>query len=127
DPFPAPAEQLGSGTLMGMAVALGAPWCDLLLVRVDPAAPHHLALIERRLHGDEFFSESLQQRRFDLLQGREFLTQRRLNLARERLEILKTFPDDKQSDDPITKRKQAAQEEYRKKQVQFDTEEKAYL
>ena len=39
---------------MGMAVALGAPWCDLLLVRVDPAAPHHLALVQRRLHGDEF-------------------------------------------------------------------------
>ncbi len=127
DPFAGPADQPGSGTLTAMSVALAAPWCELILLRVDASAPYHLQLIQRRLNGDEFFTDSLLARRFKLLQRRGEVNRRLQVLLRERVEIFKTFPDDKPANDPIARAKQVRLDAYRKEQAQFDTEEKAFL
>ena len=86
DAFAGPADVLGNGTLIAMAVAKAAPWCELLLVRIDASCPHMLKLVHDRLLGRTDYGDSLQARRFDLTQGRIAL--------RNRYDALLTLPRD---------------------------------
>jgi hypothetical protein len=133
DPFPGPAEKLGGGTLVALAVARGAPFCELTLVRIDPAAPYQLGLLIRRLEKGLVYGESLTARREDLLATRGELDRRRRELSRERNAILDLFPDDRgqpkqdRTADPQQVARQERADKYRKAQAQFDDEEAAFL
>src|SRR5262249_41523874 len=50
--YPKDEIQLGAGTQAAMALALAAPQGNLLLIRIDPAAPHMLLEIVRYINGE---------------------------------------------------------------------------
>jgi hypothetical protein len=117
EPFPAPAEGLGGGTLCALAAVKAAPEIDLTLIRVDPAAPHLLLTAARYINGEDFRPELFARRDADLRERQFLIDTRREQLLEERRLVLEAG-----NDAESVKRR----EEYFKRQAEFDQEEKAY-
>jgi hypothetical protein len=117
DPFP-PFPGDGLGTLHALAVARALPAVDLVLVRVDIAAPHLLLEAIRALNGEVITSPTLVQRRRDLDYDRRLLDKRHDEMLEKRKLALLDFGQEEEA--------QKRREEYRKEQARFDADERAF-
>lgn len=126
DTVPDAPGALGTGTLTSLAVARAAPWCELLLVRIDAACPHMVGLVHGRLLGRTEFGESLLARRQALVNERSRLDSAYAALLKERVEVFKLFADDKPQTDALLKQRQELLDAYRQKHTQHDLKENAY-
>jgi hypothetical protein len=79
---------LGQGARCALAVAQAAPAAELVLVRVDPAAPHMIQEVARAINGESVESEALDQRSADLSEESHALERRRETLLAERKLLL---------------------------------------
>lgn len=84
DAYPGDAAELGHGTRMALAAALAAPLAELILVRVDPYAPHMVEEVARALAGEPIRTLSLDHRLEEIDDDRASLERRRDDLLRER-------------------------------------------
>src|SRR5207244_3552030 len=98
-----------------LAVALAAPEAELTLVRIDAASPFQLQTVARFINGEEFTSESLEQRSEELVADAKRLAEQHEELLRERRAVLDSF----QQDEKMAQRRAA----YFQKQADFDREE----
>jgi hypothetical protein len=117
DPMPS-SPALGHGTKCALAAALAAPEAELVLIRVDPAAPYELEEVARFINGEVPLTISLEQRGSELTAARDALSVRGTELVQERQALLN-------SDIPfeVFQEKWAAQQ---KKQQQYDADQKAH-
>jgi hypothetical protein len=139
DPVPE-ATGLGHGTQMALSAALAAPDAELVLIRVDPAAPHQLLTLARALNGQRHGSLSLTQRSDDLSLFRIDLDARRAALAQRRAAQMQKAPDVSQKALLLKKKDKgtlSADEEdllkdieefeaYKKDQAKLDADEREY-
>jgi hypothetical protein len=88
DPFEGDPAALGHGTRCALAAMQAAPEAELVLVRVDPAAPYQLQEAARYINGETFFAPSLEQRASELAATRESLNLRRQQVLNERQTLL---------------------------------------
>ena len=125
EPYGDDKKELGHGTECARALALAAPQADLLLIRVDPAAPHMLLAIARHINGENYFSQLLEQRRNDLDAAFDALNQRWKEAEIERRELLTDFKFDdeaiKKREDHFVKVKALKEEDtaFHKRQTRF--------
>jgi hypothetical protein len=117
DPF-ATKTGIGPGTRRAVTVLRAAPEADLTLIRIDPAAPYMLYQAARAINCDAPRSVSLDNRFADLENDRRDLDLRRERLLEERRLVLEDF----NVDDENVKRRQ----DYRKRQAEFDADERRY-
>jgi hypothetical protein len=96
DPYPNDGQTLGHSTQCAMAAALAAPQADLLLIRIDPAAPYQLLAIARYINGDAVISFTMDQRRDELDAAFEDLDQRWKKMLSERKELFEDFNADEE-------------------------------
>ena len=119
DPFFGDPKQLGVGTRYALTVAAVAPEAELLLVRVDPAAPYMIQNAAKAINGAGYHSFAMEQRLLGLRFERGQLDSRKELLLKERREVYSDFTEE---GEPAKRR-----EEYRQKQAQFDKEEADYI
>jgi hypothetical protein len=118
DPMPN-GDELGSGTRTALAVRLAAPDCDLILVRIDPAAAYMLGDVARYLHGDAIRSESFATRNRELLTDNDNLRIARRRITEEQAALLNDFNQD---DETAARRKKLADD-----QIKLSANEQEYL
>ncbi len=118
NPFPT-QNGLGPGTRRAVTLARAAPEAELTLVRIDPAAPYMLYQVARAINGDPYQSPNMDNRLADLEDRRHQLDHRRDELLEERKLVLEDFGQEGE----IVKRREA----YRKKQAEWDADQRAYL
>ncbi len=94
DPYPSDGVTVGFGTRNAMNTARAAPEAELLLVRIDAAAPYMLQTVAAAINGDDFRSVSLDQRQHDLEVDGQLLRNRLNALQRERQEYLDNYSED---------------------------------
>ncbi|HMF12922.1 MAG TPA: hypothetical protein VKE94_11470, partial [Gemmataceae bacterium] len=117
DAFPT-ATGLGHGTRSALAAAQSAPEAEIVLIRVDPAAPYQVQEFARYVNGETFFSPSLDQRASELAEDNTTLNGRREQLLLERKVLL-------DSGLPIDEF-EPKWAEYKKRQEAFNRDEQAY-
>jgi hypothetical protein len=118
DPFASVAGALGSGTRCALTVLRAAPEVQLVLVRIDPAAPYMLQEVARAINGDPYRTVALEQRQEQLREERRLLDLRQEALLEERAAAFR----DLGPDEGPTKRRA----EYKKHQAEYDRDEKAH-
>jgi hypothetical protein len=118
DAYPDDGEMQGQGTQAAQALALAAPEADLVLLRVDPAAPYMLLTIARHINGQAQDSPTIDQRRDELAAIFDDLQIRWKELLDERRTILNNF----NADEETAKKREA----HFKKAQEMKDEEKAY-
>jgi hypothetical protein len=119
-PDPPPAgDDIGAGTRAALAVRLAAPECDLVLIRIDPAAAYMLADVASYLHGDLIRSENIAARNRDLLADNEALRILRRQVNDEQAALALDFSQDEAT---IERRKKLAE-----KMAELVAKEKQYL
>ncbi|MBL8798921.1 MAG: hypothetical protein JNM56_33865 [Planctomycetia bacterium] len=118
DAYPDDGEMQGPGTQAAQAAALASPEAELLLLRVDPAAPYMLLTIAKHINGQPQDSPSIDQRRDELAAIFDDLQIRWKELLDERRTILNDFNADEE-----TAQKRAA---HFKKAQDLKEEEKGY-
>ncbi|MFL5341765.1 MAG: hypothetical protein ACJ8F7_16595 [Gemmataceae bacterium] len=85
DPMPSDDVGFGPGTVCALAVHAAAPDAELVLVRIDPAAPHQLLAVARLLNDDPpLVPDNLADRANEISRDTEFLLARRRELLDER-------------------------------------------
>jgi hypothetical protein len=84
DPMASTDGTLGAGSLAALAVHQAAPGAQLLLVRLDAAAPHQLLLLARMLNERGITPRALDDRHDELVREREFIDRRRVEVSAER-------------------------------------------
>jgi hypothetical protein len=117
DPFP-PAAGPGAGTRCALTVLRAAPEVQLVLVRIDPAAPYMLQEAARAINGDAYRTVALEQRQDQLREERRLLDLRQEALLEER----KAAFSDLGPDEGPTKRRA----EYKQHQAEYDRDVKAH-
>ena len=101
NPDPAPAgDAVGHGTAMALAAALAAPEADLVLIRIDPAAPYQLLTLARALNAEPLRSLNLAQRSDDLGLFRTDLDRRRAALLLRRAAQMQKTPEHQPEEGP---------------------------
>lgn len=118
EPYPADGPPLGYGAECAAALALAAPQVDLLLIRVDAAAPHQVLAIAREINGERVRYETMEQRHDDLDAAHDDLQDRGKKLLLERKELFEDFGIEEEN---INKR-----EAHFKKVKEFREEERSY-
>jgi hypothetical protein len=118
DPFAGDPQQPGSGTLQALSALQAAPEADLVLVRVDPAAPYMVEGVARAISGEPYHPLSLDHRVEEIEAEKVVLQQRQDELLKERRQVL----DDFSQEEEAVKRRDA----YRKRQAEFDRDLKAH-
>jgi hypothetical protein len=118
DSNPDEGKSMGHGTHCALAVARAAPGADLLLVRIDPAAPYQMLMVARAINGDPLRSINLDRRSAELATAREYLLIRRGQLAEEERAAFENFIDEEDAS-----KRQAA---YRKNKAMLEQDERAY-
>jgi hypothetical protein len=118
DPFPAPAQGIGSGTQFAQALALAAPDAEVTLIRVDSACPYQVIETARLIRGDALRSDTLAQRDSELNFEIARLRSRREDLAQERKAVLDNFGQEEEQ----AERRNA----YFKKLTELEGDERAY-
>jgi hypothetical protein len=88
DETPGDANVLGVGTRCALAAAVAAPEADLILLRIDPAAPFMLEELARWINGERFLPVSLDVRGQDLEFDRQAVDRRQEDLTVERQALL---------------------------------------
>lgn len=97
EPYPEDGIKEGYGTQCAQTVALAAPECDLLLIRVDPAALYQMGTIGRSINQEQFGIEALEVRRNELEKENQRLTDIWQEVISERNILLQQFGDDDES------------------------------
>lgn len=137
---PPTGEGIGHGTHIALVAALAAPEAELLLVRIDPAAPYQMLTLARALNGERHRSINLDRRAADLEALRDDLDARRTALLKVRAVMLQKAPDVSQKAALLQKKKKVpltADEEdllkdieefeaYKKDQAKLDADEQDY-
>jgi Subtilase family len=118
DPFPGNPQELGAGTRYALTVAAVAPEVELMLLRVDPAAPYMIQSAARAINGEGYHSLGMEQHLQSLDFERVQLDRRKELLLQERREVYGNFAEE---GEPAKKR-----DEYRQKQAQYDKDEADY-
>jgi hypothetical protein len=118
EPFPGDPQQTGPGALYAASVVKAAPEIDLVLIRVDPATPYMVQDVARAINGEPYRSLNLDRRVVDLENDKEILKERHKELLKERRQVFDDFSQEKEAID--------RREAYRKRQAEFDADEKAY-
>ena len=93
DPEPGDGKTLGHGVHMALAVLRAAPEAQIVLVRIDPAAPYMLQEVARAMNGESLASESLDNRRANFDAVRFQLDQEAKALLVERRRYFNQFID----------------------------------
>jgi hypothetical protein len=131
---------VGHGTHVAEVAALAAPDADLLLVRIDPAAPYQLLTVARALNGQAHRSLNLARRAEELSAFRTELDTRRADLFRRRAAQMEKSPDVGQKRVLLKKKEKGALtadeeqqlkdieefEAYRKDQAKLDADQREY-
>lgn len=94
DPWPTAAGATGHGTQCAAAAALAAPEAEVVLVRIDPAAPHMLLQVLKSIPGELTFSANLTRRIDETRAAGSLLEQRRKQLLIERRHVMESFNDE---------------------------------
>ena len=113
-------KMLGHGVQMALAVLRAAPQVELVLVRIDPAAPYMLQEVARAMNGESLASESLDGRLAHFAAVRYQLDQQAVPLLEERRHVFKQFADVSQKPVLLKRRKRArltADEEEQLKEI----------
>lgn len=110
-----PGAGIGSGTWLAQRVLAVAPEAELVLVRVDPAAPYMVNWVARVMNGEEYRSYALEDRLAELDAERFVLRRRKDDLLEERRIVLEDF-----GQDPAAVKRR---DDYRQKQMQYDRDE----
>jgi hypothetical protein len=97
EPDPIRADRPGRGTLAALAAVRAAPNVELILVRVDDAAPYQVLSIARAAAGEVFRTEAMNIRYAELLLDNERLRQSRARLNDERRAIMEVFTSDEET------------------------------
>ena len=121
DPNPGDGKTLGHGVHMALAVLRAAPQVELVLVRIDPAAPYMLQEVARAMNRESLASESLDGRRAHFAAVRYQLDQQAAPLLEERRHVFKQFADVKQKPILLKKKETAGltpDEEQQLKEIQ---------
>jgi hypothetical protein len=118
DPFPT-RDGLGSGTRRAVTLSRAAPEAELTLIRIDPAAAYMLYQAAQAINGDPYQSVSMDNRLVGLEAERRQLDQRHDELLEERKLVLEDFSQEPES----VKRREA----YRKKQAEWDVDQRAHV
>jgi hypothetical protein len=118
DPFAGEPQQIGSGTLHALYALQAAPEADLVLIRVDPAAPYMVEGVARAINGEPYRSLNLDHRVEEIEADKVVLQQRQDELLKERRQVLEDFGQEGES----VKRREA----YRQRQAEFDRDLKAH-
>ncbi len=92
-PYAGDADLPGHGTLCAQAAALAAPDAEIVLIRIDVAAPFHLDDVLRYVQGGSY-SNTIERRHGELIARAALLQVRRAELLEERRIILNDFTDD---------------------------------
>lgn len=87
-------DRPGRGTLAALAAARAAPNAEMILVRVDAAAPYQVLSAARAAAGEVFRTEAMQVRYAELLLDNERLRQSRAKLNEDRRLIMENFSAD---------------------------------
>jgi hypothetical protein len=119
EPYPDDGVTVGHGTQCALALALAAPDAEIILIRIDPAAPYQLLSAARYLHGESFLSYDIENRQEELVRDEQDIKERREELLRERKAVVNNFGQDPES----VRRRQ----DYLKREAQLDTDEKAFV
>ncbi len=117
DPFPDGARA-GQGTLFARAVSAAAPAAELVLIRVDPAAPYMLQTVARAVAGESTQTLALEQRYRDLQAEQDRLDVRRHELLEERARV---FAELREEGEPLQRR-----QEYEERQAAFERDDADY-
>ncbi|HZU36654.1 MAG TPA: hypothetical protein VFA18_12125, partial [Gemmataceae bacterium] len=118
DPFAGDPQQLGTGTRQALTALQAAPEADLVLLRVDAAAPYMVEGIARAINGELYRSLNLDHRVEEIEAERVVLQQRQEELLKERRQALQDFGLEEEA----AKRR----ETYRQHQAEFDRNLKAH-
>jgi hypothetical protein len=140
-PDAVPAEAgLGHGTQIALAAAVAAPEADLLLIRIDPAAPYQLLTLARAMNGEPHRSLNLTHRADYLELRRSELDSLRGELRKTRAAQMQKAPDRTQKGILLKKKEKGTLsadeedllkdieefEDYLKKQAQLDADQRDY-
>jgi hypothetical protein len=117
DPYPSESGP-GQGTLFARIASAAAPEADLILIRVDPAAPYMLHTIARAIDGEPTESLALAQRGRELNDARALIDARRTELLEERRQV---FADLREEGEAVKRR-----DDYRKNQAILDQDADAF-
>jgi hypothetical protein len=109
---------VGHGTRCALAAAQAAPEANIVLIRIDPAAPYQLQEVARYINGETFTAPSLDERRSELALESALLNDRREKLLLERKVLL-------DSGLPIEEF-EPLWADYKKRQEAFTSDEHAY-
>ncbi len=121
DPYPQDDVAIGFGTRNAMNTARAVPEAELVLVRIDPAAPYMLQNLAKAINCDGYRSIALDQRQRELQIDQRLLQNKLETLLRERHEVLENYSED--FDKEAESRK--AMEAFKAHQKQYDDEDKA--
>jgi hypothetical protein len=108
DKEPAGGNAPGHGTHIALAAARAVPEAEMVLLRIDPAAPYEFLTALRAINGDAPRSINIERRSADLDLERLALDERRQQLLKEREAVLNLFPDLRQKDALLQKKKKGA-------------------
>jgi hypothetical protein len=122
DPNPDESVAVGFGTRNAMNTARAAPEAEVILIRIDAAAPYMLQQIASAINGDGYRSVALDQRQRDLDVDRQRLANRFDALQRERRELLDKYSEDFGKDVESKK----ARDAYNARLKQYEEDERAY-
>ena len=140
DPDPGDGKTLGHGVHMALAALSAAPEVELVLIRIDPAAPYMLQQVARAINGEVAASENLRNRLSKLDAERFGLDQDLTVLLEERRQLFKKFTDVSQKPLLLKKKEKGVlsideeaqldeilkREAYDKKQAEWDQRDKEY-
>ena len=140
DPDPGDGKTLGHGTHMALAVVRAAPEVELVLIRIDPAAPYMLQQAARAINGEDANSENLRNRLAKFDADRFVLDQQLPELLEERRQVFKKFTDVSQKPLLLQKKEKGVlsideeaqldeilkREAYDKKQADWDQRDRDY-
>jgi len=116
------AMAIGFGTRNAMNTARAAPEAELILIRIDAAAPYMLQSIASAINGDGYRSIGLDQRQRDLDVDRQLLRNRFDDLMRERRQMLDNYSEDYEKDAASKK----ARDTYKAHLKQYEDDERAF-
>lgn len=108
----------GQATLFARVAAKAAPEAQLVLLRVDPAAPYMVQSIARAINGETARSLALEQRGLELDEDRALFDFQRRELVEERRAVFANLRQEPESQQRL--------EDYEKKQAAFDAAERDY-
>ena len=117
DPMPSDDGQFGPGVLCALAAHAAAPLAELVLVRIDPAAPHQLLAVARLLNDDPAaLPDNLADRHDEITRDTESLLNRRKELIEERRKALQdlTFEEGESRLPELRKRYEESQARLKK-------------